>query len=316
MKISVAMCTYNGAKYISEQLESILHQTLVEVDEIIICDDGSTDNTIQIIEKLRENNTKIVLYQNEMNLGSTKNFEKAIQLTTGDYIFLSDQDDIWKKDKVVKTIDIFNQNLNAEVVFTNADVVDENSLPIPNITIWDLVFFYENELPKPIDFFDLIAKNGNVVTGATVCFKKELKPFLFPFSSHVLHDEWIAMVSALKKSLVYSTEKLISYRVHNNQQVGMKNLKKEHHLKRKKEVLLGIKQPKSFKEYRYLLKKSFLKKTEIQQYKKYNFSFINFDILLKNSDLELKLIREKMKKKHPFQYYFTSLLDTILGKRK
>jgi glycosyltransferase involved in cell wall biosynthesis len=104
MKTSVAICTFNGEKYIKAQLESILNQTLA-IDEIIICDDGSNDKTIAIIELIQiENPNKISLYKNKVNLGSTKNFEKAISICTGYYIFLSDQDDIWKENKVEKVI--------------------------------------------------------------------------------------------------------------------------------------------------------------------------------------------------------------------
>jgi len=108
MKTSVAMCTHNGEKYIKTQLESILTQTIA-IDEIVICDDRSNDNTIAIIEQIQlENPNKISLYKNHENIGSTKNFEKAISICTGDYIFLSDQDDIWKVNKFEKVIKNFS----------------------------------------------------------------------------------------------------------------------------------------------------------------------------------------------------------------
>ena len=110
MKLSVALCTYNGEKYIKEQLESILNQT-VAIDEIIICDDRSNDKTTAIIEQFQaEYPDKISLHKNHANLGSTKNFEKSISICTGDYIFLSDQDDIWKANKVEKIIQYFLLN--------------------------------------------------------------------------------------------------------------------------------------------------------------------------------------------------------------
>lgn len=95
MMNSVAMCTYNGEKYIKEQLESIIHQTLPP-DEIIICDDGSNDHTISAIkETMRVWRGSWMLVQNEKNLGYKKNFQKAISLCQGDIIYLSDQDDVW-----------------------------------------------------------------------------------------------------------------------------------------------------------------------------------------------------------------------------
>ena len=116
MKLSVAMCTYNGEQHVNEQLESILKQTMT-VDEIIICDDGSTDKTIQIIEQFQMNFPNIItLHRNSFNLGSNKNFEKAITLCSGDYIFLSDQDDIWKINKVEKIIQSFLDSPSLEAI--------------------------------------------------------------------------------------------------------------------------------------------------------------------------------------------------------
>jgi len=103
MKLSVALCTFNGEIFLKEQLDSILNQS-INIDEIIVCDDQSTDNTKQILESYKKDNPDLFkIYYNEKNLRSNKNFEKAIKLTSGDYIFLSDQDDIWKENKVEET---------------------------------------------------------------------------------------------------------------------------------------------------------------------------------------------------------------------
>ena len=315
MKLSVALCTYNGEQFIEQQLNSILDQT-IKVDEIIVCDDQSTDNTISIVKKLQAEHKCIIIVENETNLRSTKNFEKAIALTSGDYIFLSDQDDVWKTDKVAKTLAIFNQNSNTEVVFSNADLIDENNAFFTTKTIWDSVFFFEKELTKPIDFFDIIAKNGNIVTGATLCMKKEIKSFLFPFSEENLHDEWIASVAAFRKTLCYSTENLISYRIHQNQQVGMKRLDANKKTIHKKRIILGLETPKKFSDYQILQKKIFLKQKELLHFEKYNFDFIDIENLSSQYQNEFDEIRKKIKIKFPIHYFITSTIDTILGKRK
>ena len=122
MKISVALCTYNGAKYIEEQIKSILNQTYV-VNEIVIGDDKSTDNTLDIIKNLLINsNIDLNIIENENNLGFKKNFYNTISRCKGDIIFFSDQDDVWDNNKVKKTIEIFQQNPNALLVFSNAYV--------------------------------------------------------------------------------------------------------------------------------------------------------------------------------------------------
>ena len=109
MKLSVALCTFNGEIFLKEQLDSILNQS-INIDEIIVCDDQSTDNTKQILESYKKDNPDLFkIYYNEKNLRSNKNFEKAIKLTSGDYIFLSDQDDIWKENKVEETLAVFKK---------------------------------------------------------------------------------------------------------------------------------------------------------------------------------------------------------------
>jgi glycosyltransferase involved in cell wall biosynthesis len=97
--VSIAMCTYNGAKFMAKQLESIINQTYKNL-EIVIVDDRSTDDTVAIVEQFAKNDERIKFYQNETNLGFNKNFEKAVNLTTGDYISISDQDDIWLPTKI------------------------------------------------------------------------------------------------------------------------------------------------------------------------------------------------------------------------
>ena len=110
MILSVALCTYNGGKFLDEQLESIIMQSL-SVDEIIICDDCSNDNTIELIHFYQNKYPGLIhLYQNKQSLGTIKNFENAISLTTGDLIFLADQDDIWHSDKVKIMSSFFADN--------------------------------------------------------------------------------------------------------------------------------------------------------------------------------------------------------------
>lgn len=142
MKISVALCTYNGSSYIEKQLNSILDQQDFKVNEIVICDDNSTDETLEILNDFKAKHPSVFsIHVNEYNVGSTKNFEKAISLCSGDYIFLADQDDIWKEDKIKKTLAVFDKNPSAEGVFSNADLIDQEDNLIPSVTIWDSVFF-------------------------------------------------------------------------------------------------------------------------------------------------------------------------------
>lgn len=316
MKISVALCTYNGEKFIQKQLDSILNQENYIVDEIIICDDQSNDSTIEIINKYIEDYPKIIkLFQNEINLGSTKNFEKAIKICQGNYIFLSDQDDIWDKNKVNETIEVFNENSGCQGVFTNADLINEDDEMIESSTLWDSIFFLESELPKPIDLFDIIAKNGNIVTGATLCIKKEVKDFIFPFTDEVLHDEWIAILLSIKKTLCYSRQNLISYRIHKKQQVGVKSKAKLKSIENKKRIILGLKAPKKHSDYLLLSKKKWLKIIKLERVKVFlgTTNFIEKDLL--DSYEEHQDLQEKIKIKFPIKYQLTKWIDKIRGKR-
>lgn len=317
MKLSVALCTYNGEHYLSKQLDSILNQEAFAVSEIIVGDDGSTDATLSILKTYQEKHPSIFsIIQNEKNLGSTKNFENIISKCSGDYIFLSDQDDIWQTNKIQKTMKVFDENPKAEGVFSNASLIDDQDIVFTTESLWNHVFFLEEELQKPIDFLNLITKNGNVITGATLCIKKEVKDFIYPFPTDVLHDEWIAIVLALRESLYYTPEKLIAYRIHSNQQVGLKNLNKVAQITTKKRILLGLQEPKSFSDYRLLLKKCFLKKSELLKIKSYNLGFGNFEKSINECTKELETIRGLAQSKFPLQYHFSTLIDSLLGKRK
>jgi glycosyltransferase involved in cell wall biosynthesis len=323
MKTSVAMCTYNGEKYIKEQLESILNQSL-SIDEIVICDDGSNDKTIAIIEQIQlEYPNKISLHKNEINLGSTKNFEKAIIICSGDFIFLSDQDDLWKTNKVEKVVQFFLDNPSTEVVFTNGGLINDKSEKNSSHTLWDSVFFMENQLEKPINLFKLIRSKRNMVTGATLCIKKEIKDLILPFPDvkKYYHDEWIAIIIASRKKLKYISDELISYRIHSNQQIGGKsniqNNTTQKHIKLSNYVL-GKTKPKSYQDFDQLSKtyfRHYLKFKNISDNSKES-SPINFKEIAA-SNLELyKKCNESLKKANPIFYFFRNLVDTIRGKRQ
>ncbi|WP_296023787.1 glycosyltransferase [uncultured Treponema sp.] len=122
IKVSIALASYNGEKYIREQLDSILSQTVKDF-ELIVCDDCSKDSTLQILREYERKDRRIKIFENEQNLGFKKNFEKAILLCSGEYIALSDQDDIWTKDHLEKLFSIIGKH---SLACGNALMVDEN----------------------------------------------------------------------------------------------------------------------------------------------------------------------------------------------
>ena len=167
MKISVCLATYNGEKYIKEQLDSILPQ-LSANDEIIISDDNSTDDTINIIRSL--NDERIKIYVNKTK-GIVKNFENALNNASGDIIFLSDQDDVWKNDKVKKILSAFSSDNSLTLVFSNAEIIDENGVSK------NYRFFKDN---KANDTSLLKTFFKNQFLGCTIAFKSELKLKILP----------------------------------------------------------------------------------------------------------------------------------------
>lgn len=219
--MSVAMCTYNGEKFIHEQIDSILNQTQ-KVDEIIVCDDGSTDKTIAILEKYSERNPKLFkIYQNKINLQSVKNFEKAINLCNGEIIFLSDQDDIWKANKVENYIKHFNKNPEISVLASNGYCIDDKSQVIKKYTIWDVPQFLKDANIE-VNYYEIIAFIGNIATGASMAFRRSFVNTVIPFPviNKFHHDEWIALLSSKCNSFELLNEKYFYYRIHHNQQVG------------------------------------------------------------------------------------------------
>lgn len=217
--LSVALCTYNGERYIREQIESILNQTM-PVDEIVVCDDGSNDNTLHIIESLREGeHTAIHVYRNEKNLGPARNFQKAINLCQGDIIFLSDQDDVWYQDKVSIIVDFFNKHSSIDTVFTNASLINEDGI-IQDNTLW--YYCFDKDVKRLFDAgleFDCFAY-GNHATGATMAIRKQKLPDI-NYNTDFLHDHALAVLAANTDSLGYIDQCLIYYRLHSKQVCGI-----------------------------------------------------------------------------------------------
>lgn len=219
MTLSVALCTYNGERYIREQLESIFNQTM-KVDEIVVCDDGSTDNTLSIIESYASpERPQIRIYRNEKNIGPAKNFQQAINLCTGDIIFLSDQDDVWQPTKVSTIVYYFDYHPNIDTIFSNAFLIGDDGEMLKG-TLWDYCF------DKDVRFlfdagleFDCFAY-GNHATGATIAIRKKEMPII-EYNPGFLHDHALAILSANNDSLGYIAQCLTKYRIHSGQVCGI-----------------------------------------------------------------------------------------------
>ena len=224
---SVAIATYNGEAFLEQQLESIENQTTPPT-EIVICDDNSTDRTASIIKNFQNKALfPVHFFQNSERLGSVRNFEKAISLCNGEVILLSDQDDIWKSNRIASSLSVIEKN-SCGYVFSNADLIDSNQAKIQG-NLWSLVGFNalrQNEFSKPnMQAMELIRRN--FVTGATMAFKASLREIFLPFpndlENSMHHDAWISLaLSAAGHSGVALPDALIDYRLHPQQQIGTK----------------------------------------------------------------------------------------------
>ena len=201
MRISIAMTTYNGAKYLREQLNSFLYQTL-QPDELVVCDDGSTDATLEILEDFRQQAPFAVrVYRNEANLGYIKNFEKAMALCAGDVIFLSDQDDVWFDSKIDRIAREFILNDLACVIVNDAEIVHED-LKGTGLTV-------AGQLLSA----GLIVEQ--LLLGCCISFRSSFKPLIFPIPSHIHgHDGWINTLGNTMHCRYFLSDVLQLYRRH------------------------------------------------------------------------------------------------------
>ena len=208
--ISVAMATYNGEKYIREQLESILKQ-LNEEDEIIISDDGSTDNTINIIKSFEDKRIKI--FDGPRN-GVKQNFANAIYNCTGKYIFLSDQDDIWCDNKVNIVLKNFEKE-KCMCIVHDCIVFDSSNDDV----IYDSFYKYRNSGSG-------IIKNiwKNTYIGCCMTIDARIKNTILPIPNDIeMHDQWIGLLCEKEGKSLFINDKLINYRRHNDNVTNMKH---------------------------------------------------------------------------------------------
>ncbi len=203
--ISVALAYYNGKTYIKEQLSSILEQ-LGPDDEVVISIDGATDGSMELLEEYRQTDSRIRLIEGP-HKGPVKNFENAIEACQGDIIFLSDQDDIWKKDKVKKVVTAFEKN-PVDVILHNAKTIDEEGKDLGEASIFEFRGSRSGILKN-------IIKNSYM--GCCMAFRKELKDVILPIPDEMyMHDYWIGTAGEKMGGTGLLKECLIGYRRHGN----------------------------------------------------------------------------------------------------
>ena len=295
MKISVAFIVYNGIRYVRQQLDSVLAQTH-KVDEIVLCDDASSDNTKEILEEYKKSYPDLFfLNYNKKNLGPTKNIEKAIQACTGDIILLADQDDFWEPNKVETIVKWFEENPTMNGVFTNGSLINSKGELDNKYNLWDSMGFPYKNIKSNNALIDKLKLHINTVettlTGATLAIRKDL-PFLnqpFPVIKHLVHDRWLAINLAETNSLGVLEEKFIHYRIHSEQAIGGMTENIEKYIELNANLLEGTPNMNnsivSFKDLRYILNKIEINleiQNDISKIENKEFDNANYIAILKN----------------------------------
>ena len=215
MELSVVVTAYNGEKYIQEQLDSILNQTQVP-DEVIVLDDGSTDETIDILSEYKKNHPSVFDIEiNDENLGVTKNFEQGIRVSNGDAIFLCDQDDVWHPKKIERQASALLNNKGL-LSFHDSLVVDESLSPVD--THWNMISYSDTNQTARSNFSQLTTRN--FVNGCTMLIDSSLREYILPIPHEWMYDWYIALISALISKLIPVDETLHKYRHHKDQVSG------------------------------------------------------------------------------------------------
>ena len=220
LRISVAMCTFNGGRYLREQLESIAKQTRRPC-ELIVCDDHSTDDTIAILKQFQaEAPFPVLVIQNALRLGSTRNFDQAIGLCRGEFIALCDQDDRWLPEKLERLSGALTENPFVGGVFSDANLINGDGQPAGT----RLFARHKFSAAKQRNFLacptSTLLKH-DVVTGATLMFRASIRRYCSPIPASWVHDGWLAWMIALHSRLTLIAEPLIEYRIHAGQQLGV-----------------------------------------------------------------------------------------------
>lgn len=225
VRLSVAMATYNGASYLDATLDGIAGQTCLP-DQVVIVDDSSTDSTTQFLQEFSQAAPMPVrVLSTEKNVGSIAAFEQAISACDGNYIVLADQDDVWYPNKLSRLAAAFNSPGEPPMLaFSDADLIDEHGTLLGR-RLWEEGGLTESVASTIAGASPLVTLlRASYVTGSTLAFSASLRPLLLPFPRDVpnlLHDRWIALMSAVTGRIVPIPEPLLAYRLHPDQQVGI-----------------------------------------------------------------------------------------------
>jgi len=226
LTISVALCTWNGSRWLGEMLRSLEHQERLP-DELVVQDDASTDDTARLVEEFSQRAPfPVKLEVNPVRIGSTRNFAAALERCTGHVIALADQDDIWYPAKLARLAEEFSADPTVTMAFSNADLVDEQSRPLHR-RLWQtrrVDRILRNHAVVPAELF----ARRPLTTGCTMAVRRRAIDAALPFPSALAddespmrHDRWISLVAAAVGTVRALPEPLLAFRVHPSQETGV-----------------------------------------------------------------------------------------------
>jgi glycosyltransferase involved in cell wall biosynthesis len=215
------MCTYNAEKFLWEQLQSILCQTRLP-DEVVIYDDASEDSTRDLLASFADSAPfPVSVAYNPNNLGYVQNFTRAMNACTGDVILLSDQDDCWHPSRTQRVEELFDSDREAGGIFTNGFLMNGGSELIAG-DLWGSFDFGSADQRRVRDGDPVpVLIKRNVVTGMAFAFRREFCRVMEMIPEHWPHDAWLALMIASEGRLSACPEMLVTYRVHDKQQIGV-----------------------------------------------------------------------------------------------
>jgi glycosyltransferase involved in cell wall biosynthesis len=271
--ISVALCTYNGERYIQEQIDSIVSQSYENI-EIIILDDNSTDGTVDLVKSYKDIRLKVHI--NDQNIGFNKNFQKCLSLCTGEYICISDQDDIWLPDKVSKLYSTLGGSIMA---YSDSKLIDYNGDTL-HISMSSLLKTKFENIASPLQ---LIFRN--TISGHSMIFHRKLLLYALPVPNDFFYDWWLAYTAAAIDQIKYCESALVSHRQHSSSVIksisliGSSKKSKYRKLLTNLETFLSLNHLKPY-DKEFLKKLYDLEKRRLDQ----KLSIELFSLLIKNTD--------------------------------
>ncbi|UCR90333.1 glycosyltransferase family 2 protein [Mycetocola spongiae] len=219
--VSVALATYNGARYIEAQLRSICSQTILPA-EIILSDDGSRDDTIALAIATVSDSVPLRILRHDRKLGVRGNFSAAIEAATHPIVILADQDDYWYPTRVETAVQAFIAQPEVDLLFGDADLIDGQDGSL-DTTLFETLPVTESERQQIHEghaFGPFLRRN--LATGMTVAFRRSLWTRAAPIPSDWLHDEWLAIIAAAENRIGIIEKPLMAYRIHDQNAIGVR----------------------------------------------------------------------------------------------